>query len=875
MKKPRELQSWLKNLNLQNNKQPLENLRLCSEHYSEECFTRENGTVKLREGSIPTLFHAPKHQKKCIYCNVPKTNKGDRIFHKFPLKNSVQLQKWLSRIPLQNFFPTKDDILCSDHFKPDCFRRVDNNKLRLRALAVPTVFKPELPTKINVLSSKVEATAAASFEKSESAADMETTVDSETAVYIETDADMDTTIDVDSTRDMVPVPIILSTSTDRPQKRRPNTPVSIYSMRHDHHYEASPRSYKRKLTSALSTIKKLSKECKLNKQRVKRLTTKISSLKDIVRTLRESISVSESGLACLESMADSDVSEFLRRYARNANKSKKTGSKIFKRRGKLVAGISREKYPPAIRTFAMTLHFYSPKAYRYVRQKFCNALPDPSTLRLWYSTVNCEPGFTSESFDALKEKVSEEKKVGRQVIVTLMLDEIGIKKGIQYIRDGKLRGYVNVGSGIETCDDIPLAKEALVFMAVALDGRWKIPLGYFLVNGIDSSTNASLIQNCLQRLDEIGVEVSSLTLDGPSQHFATLRKLGATFDLIDPQPYFLHPSNKKKVHVILDACHMLKLFRNCLGDQKELRDNEGQKIEWRFITALAYLQEKEGLRAGNLLKIAHIQYWKMKMKVALAAQTLSSSVADAIEFCARVLGLPEFQGSEGTVRFIRCIDRLFDFLNSRNPFGKGYKSPLRRTNEFIWRPQILADIEYLKGITNVEGKEMWKTKRYVPFVGMITAAMSVIGIYDTYVKPEGSQMKYLLTYKCSQDHLELFFCAIRRCGGWCPNPTCAQFISAYKRLLVRHEIIATNGNAEAMDSTSILTVSSGAGRKKPIDRYDPAVYSAMDNIRFCKNGLDEEIGHWKKYIPRYTEICVSWIFSLCSILALSVYRDSI
>ncbi|TGZ49475.1 hypothetical protein DBV15_12192, partial [Temnothorax longispinosus] len=380
MKKPRELQSWLKNLNLQNNKQPLENLRLCSEHSSEECFTRENGTVKLREGSIPTLFHAPKHQKKCIYCNVPKTNKGDRIFHKFPLKNSVQLQKWLSRIPLQNFFPTKDDILCSDHFKPDCFRRVDNNKLRLRALAVPTVFKPELPTKINVLSSKVEATAAASFEKSESAADMETTVDSETAVYIETDADMDTTIDVDSTRDMVPVPIILSTSTDRPQKRRPNTPVSIYSMRHDHHYEASPRSYKRKLTSALSTIKKLSKECKLNKQRVKRLTTKISSLKDIVRTLRESIS---------------------------------------------------------------------------------------------------------------------------------------------YIRDGKLRGYVNVGSGIETCDDIPLAKEALVFMAVALDGRWKIPLGYFL-----------------------------------------------------------------------------------------------------------------------------------------------------------------------------C-----------------YKSPLRRTNEFIWQPQILADIEYLKGITNVEGKEMWKTKR--------------------------------------------------------------------------------------------------------------------------------------------------------------------
>ncbi|EZA47328.1 THAP domain-containing protein [Ooceraea biroi] len=259
----------------------------------------------------------------------------------------------------------------------------------------------------------------------------------------------------------------------------------------------------------------------------------------------------------------------------------------------------------------MTLHFYSPKAYRYVRQTFCSALPDSSTLRSWYSTINSEPGFTSESFDALKERVSEEKKSG-----------------------SKLSGYVDVGSGIETCDDIPLAKDALVFMAVAIDDRWKIPLRYFLVNGIDASANAGLIQNCLQRLDEIGVEVVSLTLDGPSQHFTTVRQLGATFDFIDPKPFSLHPSNKKKVNVIFDACHMLKLFRNCLGYMKELHDSEGKKIEWRFITALAYLQEQEGLRAGNRLKIAHIQYWKMKMKVALAAQTLSSSVADAIEFCA-------------------------------------------------------------------------------------------------------------------------------------------------------------------------------------------------------------------------------------------------
>lgn len=95
--------------------------------------------------------------------------------------------------------------------------------------------------------------------------------------------------------------------------------------------------------------------------------------------------------------------------------------------------------------------------------------------------------------------------------------------------------------------------------------------------------------------------------------------------------------------------------------------------------------------------------------------------------------------------------------------------------------------------------------------------MSVLAIFDAYVKPENSQLKYLLTYKLSQDHLELFFCAIKLCGGWCPNPTCAQFISAYRKLLVHHEVVATNGNVEAMDTTSILSVPSRLARHKVLD----------------------------------------------------------
>ena len=47
--------------------------------------------------------------------------------------------------------------------------------------------------------------------------------------------------------------------------------------------------------------------------------------------------------------------------------------------------------------------------------------------------------------------------------------------------------------------------------------------------------------------------------------------------------------------------------------------------------------------------------------------------------------------------------------------------------------------------------------------------------------------KACLTYKLSQDHLELFFSAVRAAGGF-NNPTAQQFMAAYKRLLLRSTI---------------------------------------------------------------------------------------
>lgn len=61
-------------------------------------------------------------------------------------------------------------------------------------------------------------------------------------------------------------------------------------------------------------------------------------------------------------------------------------------------------YPVELRKFATTLHFYSPRAYNYVRKTFNFCLPDVSTIRKWTSSIDCMPGFSQFCFNTLKGK---------------------------------------------------------------------------------------------------------------------------------------------------------------------------------------------------------------------------------------------------------------------------------------------------------------------------------------------------------------------------------------------------------------------------------------------------------------------------------------
>uniref|UniRef100_A0A2S2NIA2 THAP domain-containing protein 9 n=2 Tax=Schizaphis graminum TaxID=13262 RepID=A0A2S2NIA2_SCHGA len=180
------------------------------------------------------------------------------------------------------------------------------------------------------------------------------------------------------------------------------------------------------------------------------------------------------------------------------------------------------------------------------------------------------------------------------------------------------------------------------------------------------------------------------------------------------------------------------------------------------------------------------------MKVKLAAQTLSSGVADAIEYLCQK-GESSFQNSEETVYFIRQIDRLFDILNSRIPFSKGYKSPIHPGNINTIKSVFTDTTNYLKTL-KFNGIPLILSGRKMFLIGFIVTMTSTLEIAYELLGRSQSPLKYILTYKMSQDHLELFFGCIRSRGGSNNNPNCSQFKKTLRQLLFTKNITVESGN---------------------------------------------------------------------------------
>ncbi|KAL4103428.1 hypothetical protein QTP88_018805 [Uroleucon formosanum] len=312
---------------------------------------------------------------------------------------------------------------------------------------------------------------------------------------------------------------------------------------------------------------------RLLEQKNRRLESKISSLNTLVDELKKECQLNASYSHILKNIGTEEEKQLLMRQLQIS-----TGKSIC----------------PILRKFAMTTFLFT----------FCIQL---------YGL----PGMTKESFQAISLKVKEMKVNGKQLYSCLVMDEMSIKQHVHWTGT-RHQGCIDFGLGgkTEEMDNLPYAKDAFVIMVVGINTSWKVPIAYYLINGISAEEKANIILNCLQELDTTGVIIKTLTFDGAANNFSMASELEANLQYSELKPYFLHPNTNDK------------------------------KLPWRLEDI-----NGSGLHSATKLRNRHIYYFREKMKVRLAVQTFSTSVANAILFCMNDLKLDNFQGADATIEF--------------------------------------------------------------------------------------------------------------------------------------------------------------------------------------------------------------------------------
>lgn len=469
-----------------------------------------------------------------------------------------------------------------------------------------------------------------------------------------------------------------------------------------------------------------------------------------------------------------------------------------------------QQLTPVIKSFAQTLHYLSPTAYEYCRGLFDGALPYPHKIGIFCNSFGGTPGFTNESFATLKSVASD---TNQRMLCSLVMDEVTINRHLEW--DGKnMHGYVDLGNDMLTDTSVE-ATEVLVFMLVSINASWKLPVAYFLTSSLTGPQKCTLVRECIKKAAISGVQVVSISFNCAPSNISMAKALGCSLDGPKVKPWFTW--NKCKIFVFYDACHMLKLIRTAICEKQVLNCSNGKQIKWQYIQALNELQLKDGLLASNFRQ-SHLPFLNQKLKVKLATELLSDSVADSLEFCLHTLELPQFEGCEETIHFIRTINICFDILNSRNIVSPDFKKPICTQN-------IAPISNFIRGATSYL-KEIDFGIRKTGIHGFIIDLENCVRLFHEYVESQTSTN--LSTYKLSQYHLEFFFSSLKSTLGFTSNPTARQFQDSYKTLLIKAEILDPRiDKCESSVSPQIPTVNSSLTKINNTTQYH-LVHSQSD-----------------------------------------------
>lgn len=258
------------------------------------------------------------------------------------------------------------------------------------------------------------------------------------------------------------------------------------------------------------------------------------------------------------------------------------------------------QYRQSIRCFSLVLSCLSKKAYKWIRQKFSNRLPSLRTIRSWFSKSNIdnESCFNEQTLITLKSLAEAQKKEGKCFYVSLCFDEMAMRRNIKWIHNRKkFSGLITYGK--RDSDNIPVANFVLFLLVTSIELRSSLILGYFLIKSLTKIEKANLLSESIHEIEKTGAHLVSIAFDGLVTNFAAFEHLGASFKLEKFEPY-IFDEFKKRISLVLDPPHMLKLVRNCLGDKGHIVDGDNRDISWEYFVRL--VQRRSNLATHNMTR---------------------------------------------------------------------------------------------------------------------------------------------------------------------------------------------------------------------------------------------------------------------------------
>lgn len=410
---------------------------------------------------------------------------------------------------------------------------------------------------------------------------------------------------------------------------------------------------------------------------------------------------------------------------------------------------------------------------------------------------------------------------GTPLVCNVVFDEMAVRKHVQWCNSSKMfLGYAS--SLFNYGDDVPpLANNVIVYMVSGINMPFRISIAYHFITTLKGGQRSDLLLDILRHLSNCNITVGSFTFDGYAANANMCTLLGAETDEAI-KPSFHNPYHGNNIHIIYDPSHMLKLIRSKLSDHNVLYDDGNNKIEWEHFVKLEQFSRGSSIGLTHKMTKRHICWKDKPMNVRLAAETISSSVADAMEYLMRN-GHAEFKNAGPTIRYIRTFDKLFDVMNTMSIKSNEpsiFKSAINPANKdliFDFLADARAYIQNLKVRNDAQVlTPIAESRIKTGFRGFLFNITSIMSIYTEYVE-EKHWIDHLPTYRLSQDHLEMWFGQIRSMHGCNDNPTAQQFVASYRKLCFQNDVsVSTASNISVGCCSNILTITSQALKRNRI-----------------------------------------------------------